>query len=539
MILTGSTFKVTYSPRVVDYSTTYIQARLSLSRSSPLPSRHRQQHRSSSRSSINELNLGVMSRFRSVASTDGKYISIPADNDHVWIQTKKKKLFVRSCYNDLWGQIAEQYFTADGQFKTGKTLQGFVISGTPGIGKSCFLDFCLHKLLELGKSVCYFYGKSEKAFIYKADGTVENYTLADNHNGALALQVDFLLIDPPESGLPNFLGGSDGLMEKNYVLAVSPDRNNCQAIRKDCSKYKRFMGTCDLQEAKDMRVACYEEKVTEDQLVKRYEEFGGIPRCLCEEHLDDDEDEALNEYRDSQRAALMDVVKNPNRIDDLESSEPFKSLWTIFHLEPTVDYKHYTINPCCDDFAIRIRDLLMKKGVRELWDVFMDTREELGALRGIRYEAYAHKKILTEGFVASVPLLTQAGVSHAIFKNINIPAGSTQINLPNNSLGQDLSDAIRHAMEQQKGGYLLPHLPNFPVLDSIYVSCGTFVVPGPTFQLQMKAGRSRPLATDRARSIETATGCNEMYFIVPDDITMTRKLPGVDWRQYRAILKEE
>ena len=485
-----------------------------------------------------------MSLFRSNASMDGKYISIPKDSDKVWLQTESKVLFVRSCYNDIWGQIDQHYFTG-GQFVTDRrTVDGFVVSGNPGIGKSCFLDFCLHKLLEMRKSVCYFYGKDNSAIIFKADGTVEEYKIADNHDGAFASEVDFLLIDPPENGDANFLGGRKGLKKKKFILAVSPDRNNCQAIRKDTSTIELYMGTCSLQESKGMRVTCYEQEVTEERLVLRYEEFGGIPRCLFQLYLGDDEDKTLNKYRDHQLAALEDVVANPKRIDNMVSSDIFKSLWTIYHMEPVidannnVDYGKYTIGPCCSNAAIRIRDHLMKKEVRELWEIFLSTRRELGALRGIRYEAYAHKKILTEGFVARVPLLTQGGLSNVTFRNISIPAGSTQIDLPNNNVGQELSNAVSSSMAEQKGGYLLPHLPDFPVLDSIFVSHGTIAAPGPIFQLQMKAGRSRPLATERAASIEAATGCKELCFIVPDNTTITRRLQGVKWRQLCAILKE-
>ena len=152
--------------------------------------------------------------FRSNLSEDGKVlsISIPPDLDHNWVQTDTKTLFVRSCYNDLWKHIADEYFTADG---SNNSIQGFVISGSPGVGKSSFLDFCLHKLLELGKSVCYFYGKGGTAKNRKI--TVKEYENVVDEE-MLANQVDFLLIDPPEGSSENFLGGRVGL---DFVLAIS------------------------------------------------------------------------------------------------------------------------------------------------------------------------------------------------------------------------------------------------------------------------------------------------------------------------------
>lgn len=136
-----------------------------------------------------------------------------------------------------------------------------------------------------------------------------------------------------------------------------------------------------------MRVACCEEKLTEDQLFKQHENFGNIPRCLCKEHLGDDEDEALIECRDSQRAALRGVVKNPNHVDDLESSEPFKA---------TVNYRHHSINSCSNNFAIRIQDLLMKKGVRKHVGCFHRHKRRAGSLerdpsRGLRSQENIRK----------------------------------------------------------------------------------------------------------------------------------------------------
>lgn len=176
----------------------------------------------------------------------------------------------------------------------------------------------------------------------------------------------------------------------------------------------------------------------------------------------------------------------------------------------------------------------MQKRVRDLWNTFTSTREELGTLRGIRYEAYAHKKILVDGLAGIAMGLTQKGGSMAALKTITIPAGFTTINLPNNRVYPDLQTAVNNARTLQ-GGYLLPHLPNFPVVDSIFVPSGN----GEAKQLQMKAGRNRPLATDKAASIASATGSTDLYFIVPDEFTMTKELQGVDgWRQYRVILRE-
>ena len=66
-------------------------------------------------------------------------------------------------------------------------------------------------------------------------------------------------------------------------------------------------------------------------------------------------------------------------------------------IENDSEFYDYTIEPCCSDARVRIRDRLMEKEVNALWRLFQHTEERNVSLRGVRYEAYAHKKTLVEG----------------------------------------------------------------------------------------------------------------------------------------------
>ena len=293
-----------------------------------------------------------------------------------------------------------------------------------------------------------------------------------------------------------------------------------------------------------MRQACYSKLVSEDLLSKRYREFGGIPRFLFHKvrERDGKEDVLLNPYRNQQTAALLDVAVEPQRADDGEIVKAYKGLWTLYHIHPlmnadgTTNYYEFTVAPCCADAHTRIRDALMQKEVKDLWHIYMNTRDEMGALRGIRYEAYAHKKIMADGLQADAVGLTASGLSTTTPVQISIPAGSSQFDLVNNGVDRYLVDAVTEGRKKKSGSYLLPHFPNYPVVDSIYVPHGT----AQPVLLQMKAGESRPLASDKATSISHATGGSQaLYFVTPDATTMTKKLAGADQlKQYRVILRE-
>jgi hypothetical protein len=71
---------------------------------------------------------------------------------------------VRDCYTPLYDLAMAQIWS-----------DGMCIVGSPGVGKSCFLDYALHRLRELGNSIMYICGKKYHTFIYQADGVVEKF----------------------------------------------------------------------------------------------------------------------------------------------------------------------------------------------------------------------------------------------------------------------------------------------------------------------------------------------------------------------------
>lgn len=461
-----------------------------------------------------------------LVSTGGNWLQTPGSN----------RLFVRPCYSALF-QECQTLFRSN--------IQGVFLMGTPGIGKSCFLDYALHRFLKDGKSVLYLHGPRDRAFVFQHVGggtiTVTEHNLTAVLNGSVEIPsdaFDIVFYDPHESAARtndvhiSFFGG------KKFIVAMSPDKDNCKKLRKDTNaQAKLYMGTYSLQEAEALRSSCYPHVPT-DTLHTRYAVMGGIARHLIRV-FPDRNDPALAEIRGDQVAALNIIVANPVIIDAGEVDSQFKSLWSIYHLQPMsnadgeTDYYDYTIELCCDDARIRIRDMLMRKEVNDLWHIYDTTIEQQGTLRGIRYEAYAHKKILAAGLHGNASSLTQNGIGTSTTP-VSIPASLPKITLPDNELGVHLQDAVNHAKGLPNGGYLLPHCSNFPVIDSIFVSSAG------TLLLQMKAGRSKPLSEDSATTICNIVG-DDLVFIVPDEVTMRRKLQGgpPGLKQYRFVLRGE
>ena len=176
--------------------------------------------------------------FRS--SREKKVLRVPADIPRKWLQTKSRPTFVGPCYDDIWSIFAEEFLPTtdpddgnnDKSDEDDDRFDGMIVTGTPGCGKWCFLDFCLHQLRSLGRSVLYVHGKSGKAFVYSSDNSLAEYQINDAIFGGIADQVDFLLLDPPEGGDPNFFG-LDNMKGKPFILTVPPDADNCKSTPKD------------------------------------------------------------------------------------------------------------------------------------------------------------------------------------------------------------------------------------------------------------------------------------------------------------------
>jgi len=299
-----------------------------------------------------------------------------------------------------------------------------------------------------------------------------------------------------------------------------------------------YMGPLSPDEAEGMRKACYNSSVSTELVSRRYKIMGGVPRYLFAKLLPNGFDSALDQVKQKQEKALREAVDQPQVIDGGDLDANFKHLWSLYFVKPlstnaAVDHYRYTIEICGDDARARLRDRLMEKEVKELWSLYENTSAQNGTLRGVRFEAYAHKKILAEGFNGIAVSLTQSGTGTSTAQ-VTIPASLPKIILPDNNLGQPLVNGIGEARRQRSGGYILPHLSNFPVLDSAFASAGG------TIPLQMKTGQSKPLSQN-AGTIFTALGCHDLFFVVPDDLTMPRKLVGgpAQLKQYRFVLKED
>jgi hypothetical protein len=135
------------------------------------------------------------------------------------------------------------------------------------------------------KSVLYLDGPREDAFIFSPDGKVYEDKLEEAVRQRMAANVDIVLYDPHETAQKTNDVPLSKLEQKPFIVAMSPDKDTCSKLRKDTrAKAVLYLGTLSLQEAQNMRDACY-TNVPATLVTTRYEIMGGVPRSLFESIL--------------------------------------------------------------------------------------------------------------------------------------------------------------------------------------------------------------------------------------------------------------
>lgn len=460
-------------------------------------------------------------------------LQFPADAPSFWkrntfLVSSKEVIFVRPCYVDLFAMCQKAW--------TG--MQGVFLKGTPGVGKSYYLDYAMDRLLHANAKVLLLSGPEKRAWLCCGyDKPIEECALDVALADKWAEKADYVLYDPHENP-----GESEKLplkifCGKQFLIAMSPDPKNCSKIVKDVEEAETvFMGPTTIEESEKMRECCYSTRVSAELLKYRFDQMGGVPRYLFKSPGNLPriglQDVAVSAFVERQAFALNDAVQNPLRIDAGSVASQFKSLWSLYHVVPDQYYTSYTIQFASENATSLLRRRLLDKGVQELWQLFERTDERQGTLRGIRFEAYAHKRIAVDGINLTAKKLNANGISEATKIRVVIPSALPVVELRDNDT-QKLQAQVADAATRG-GGYLLPRLPNYPVLDSAFVKQDSTAI-----ILQMKAGRSKPLSSNHVSTVHAALG-NVFIVVVPGENIVSRKLPsGPDGlEQYVLILKE-
>ena len=436
------------------------------------------------------------------------------------------------------------------------------LRGIPGVGKSYFLDYVLSELMKRetvesegvenkrtgsikGPSVrvLVMSGPQNKATLFESHKTKpQEYVGLDQvrANKELIASVQYVLFDPHENVQETLQFTAHDFGTARVLLAVSPDPAICAKIEKDADSLETiYMGPVTMEEAKEMRASSYTTRVTAQVLQDRFYQAGGIPRLLFKSTgvlpRASARDSVLDTIAEQQALALNDLAVNPGRIDPGIVSSKFQSLWSLYHLIPDSYYTSYTIEPCCDHAWKLLRRALLRLSVGELWHLYKHTADRHATLKGIRYEAYVHKKITSQGMDLVAQKLTDNTVSSTMLFRVTIPRNVTTLRLPDHDT-QKLAMHKMSAIRSRACTYLIPDLLNYPVIDSAFVSVSA------SFALQIWiAGTRSKLCSAHHWNTVQASLENALVVVVPNDTVIRKRLADgapQTMAQYLLVLRE-
>lgn len=167
------------------------------------------------------------------------------------------------------------------ELKVGSGMQsmrslGIMVTGTPGVGKSCFVPFLMIYLVSKGFSVAVQY--KLKFYHYCAETKCCTVVNLCNDGFDRTNYVNTVFLSDYNSFTSQFF--EDLSYNVRAVFVSSPDPDKLQIIRSFRSRVKYFMPSWTSTELMECRRRIFSDTLNFEQCQQRMERWGGIPRVV-------------------------------------------------------------------------------------------------------------------------------------------------------------------------------------------------------------------------------------------------------------------
>ena len=423
----------------------------------------------------------------------------------------KPKLFVRDAYKDIYDLVTAVPSRA-------------ILTGTSGVGKSCFLIYLLIRLLS----------EKEDEIIFFQD--------VDGDNASLYCLTSNFVRSIPSSDTATFLEQSniwylaDGIMQPRTVsarslLAISPanlggkESNHIDTYKKEVVHNNIFyMPPWNLEELEICRAELF-ELVESEWLKTFFDKIGGVPRYTLEMPAN-----AVSTYQAGQHNNNLDecTVATTSALNHLNqalenASHPVDIMISVYQNIGSLKHSNRLVHFIPDvnnynDTSLKFASPYVEETIMDKIDNF-DCMNQLvhdmmnsssGTKRGISFEVvvgnilrkgdieFTYRRLWDEG---------EDGNKEELLYNYKKPLAVKAIRTP------------EHIKEIKDGELAIPSKSNFPAID--------FFV-GPNSLFQVTVGTHHPikqhLLVDLVRNTQGYSEENnkapqiDLYFVVPDDI---------------------
>ncbi|RPB26483.1 hypothetical protein L211DRAFT_835321 [Terfezia boudieri ATCC MYA-4762] len=303
------------------------------------------------------------------------------------------KLYIRDAYNTLWAQISNP------------SVKNWVITGTPGIGKTYFSLFLLYKIRKDHPNDIVLRQTIDSRQVFYPDGKafqVESFGNLFRRNDIWHL-LDAVTLAETSNG--------------KVVIVTSPKITEWKGVKPPLYDF-RYMPTWSFHELENWNTEFQPmgKEISQENLKELYTKWGGVPRTLV----------AV-----TRPTGLLDLESlfEPNCVAncfDVEAVPTYRSLpvgnitGKLLHVIPMND-ELYIPRVCFATTYIRERCLsvLLKHNTLQLQQILSGL--EVGALRGILFEVFSHKILLRGGKFTIYQLGDRSGDSSSTM-DIDLPA---------------------------------------------------------------------------------------------------------------------
>ena len=423
-------------------------------------------------------------------------------------------LFVRPCYPKLLGFLDEARMSG--------TYQRFVIKGIPGIGKTTFLYYYLHVLIKQKKCVVFEDFKG-LMFLVLPDGKIFEGKRGDSvFKKPLADRSAYYLFN---------CGGSAGtatpLLSSVHAAtfaASSPSIDHTQELCKTEDHIVFTMPMWTLDELLSCRLKIHSPN-SEAMVTESFRLRGGVARPAFykgnADYLQMQLESALQKFAQNPAAILSSIVGG---------ADPQSISHKLMHYKVEDDFIRYSTIIASDYIGDRMCDINLKAVVERI--ASLQTDKMGSALRGGLFERFAHRVLAlgSHAFGAKKTLL-MSPVNGDRKRRIPIP----------NCIGTNVDLHVRQICDlpicttSNAGLYLIPEVPNFPVVDSLVL---------PRTGYQMTVSPTHDLEVGPLTELLEKLKCTErekfrLVWVVPTDVEFKcRSIPdSISDRVEQYVLK--
>uniref|UniRef100_A0A7S0HPZ3 Novel STAND NTPase 3 domain-containing protein n=1 Tax=Hanusia phi TaxID=3032 RepID=A0A7S0HPZ3_9CRYP len=423
-------------------------------------------------------------------STSATSVQMP----QVSMQFVGETLLIRQCYRDVKKIIADNFGLDEITLKQREKLNYFrtlIISGNPGIGKSCFAYYLLLYILQTGENV--YYQIADTHYFFKpSEGKWYRVISERMFQERLLFKCrGWYLCDFDPSVKTYFHEDS-----VKSIVFTSPKANIFKQILKEGKARKYFLPVWTDEEI-SIFLDMHKTRVNLEKAKKRIEEWGNIPRMILSEA-----NESLAQEI-GKLNSLKDLEDQLNAVMDVDLNLPSK----LVHLTPGPTYNYVTAKVCSELAKGCIYSRMMKKDRERAIEAAFSKDDGEKLSDWTLFECFSHD-ILKKGGMKNVRRLGKRPEE----------CFAEEIRLVRSNVFEFLGgiESLNRVLRKQT--YYKPASKNFPCVDALSLS----EVPGELLLFQMtKANQhsiSRTLLHDILTNVSARNNISRvnLVFVLPE-----------------------